>query len=634
MKAGKGRRCCGFVVRLCSLIVALMVIGWGLSTPATLPTSDIADPLPSVRSTRPTRLQENSQHEYPSMRGTQHLERRSPFSQRSFRYVIRSTAPRAHILRAALDSWATDVEVAFVAAESKKPLIVGNTTIRQIKASKPQGHDFGRKALKVLATMAREANTADFWVYVDDDTFVVTPNMEAVVGDAHSPDTPLYGGCAFVDRPVPLISSGGGIVFSKATLTALKPHVEDEDHACSWHNDAVFQMTGDQAISECMKALEIPAVHVHGFNQLSLLDITAVPRTVGSCGVDWRPKGYQCNPAVSRMITARMDPFEMKELHYLVMHMFSPHDLMPRPQWEVEPSNVTGSPPGSLLQTRKAPFSNSRFAYTILTTKEHHHRRLEPQLRTWGESANVAFVATDDVDQDAEEMGRLHNTKLLSLGAIGRHDLGRKTMRGVMEMCAQKADFYVFVDDDCFVFVPALEAYVSSRFRPSDPLYLGAALTHLKHHFISGGGGVVLSASTLNTICAKVNASTMPGASACHPENPAVWTKPGDTAIMDCVVEVGHAATHDDGFHPLRLSDMVDYSPAETSCDVWWIPKSQHCRPPTSITLTSHYTPPERFAWYHFVATRLIVQRSAAFSDPPVGAWRKRRPAPIPKTAA
>lgn len=605
----------------------VLVLGWGLYMATT---ADVIAVSPAT--TLQVRQVEARQEEFPSMRAVQHLERRGPFSQRSFRYVIRSTVPREQILRAALESWATDVQVAFVATESNAPLTVGPSTIRQLKTSKAPGHDFGRKALKVLAMMAREIDTADFWVYVDDDTFVVTPNMEALVGDTFSPEKPLYGGCAFTDRPVPLISSGGGMVFSRATLMALRPHVEDEDHACSWHNDAVYQMTGDQAISECMKAVGIAAEHIHGFNQLSLLDITAVPRTVGSCSVDWRPKGYQCNPAVSRMITARMGPMEMKEMHYFVMHMFSPHDLMPRPQWAIEPSNVTGTPPASLLRMREPPFSSSRFAYSILTTKDHHYARLEPQLRTWGASANVAFVVTDDVDENAAALGRQYSTKLLSLGESGRHDLGRKTMRGVVEMCSHVADFYMLVDDDCFVFIPALEAYVSSRFRPSEPLYLGAALTHLKQPFISGGGGVILSSKTLAAICANVNSSaSKPGASACHPDNPSVWTKPGDTAIMDCVLEVGHSATHDDGFHPLRLSDMVDYSPAETSCDVWWIPKSQHCRPPTSISLTSHYTPADRFAWYHFVATRLVVERSASFKDPPIGAWKKRKPAPIPR---
>lgn len=554
-----------------------------------------------------------------------YVQRITPASKRMFRYVIRSTAHRHYTyLRAALQSWAREVRVGFVATDDEQSLSYmsrrGGGLLR--KVSKAPGHDLGRKALRVLANLCDAVSDVDFFVYVDDETFVATVNLEAAVADAYDPARMLYGGCAFLNRSEPLVSVAGGIVFSRKTVAAVCRHVNDEDHACSWQNDGTYHLSGDAAIAACMKAVGADAVHIHGFNQLYLRDITSP--SGGSCGVSWMPSQYQCHPPVSRLATVRCEPDDMRELHYFMMQMLAVAEVTYSSHVKAVRTPHYGSilpttPVGSVVE-RQQPFAPATFAYVVLTTGEHHSTRLNEVLHSWAWSARPpVFAATDRVSDDDRRLFE-PRLRLELMGEPGRNQLGRKTIGSLAAMCNVTADFYVFVDDDCFVFVPNLEAEVSRLYSSTAPLYLGSSLTHLQHAFISGGGGAVLSARTVRDACRAMSSSL----SQCSPVNPLVWGKPGDMALGDCMHEIGTHATHHDGFHPLRLSDMLDYSADKTSCDVWWIPAFHKCRPPTSVTLTSHYTPVERFSWYQFVSASMVVRRSQEFGDPVSGLWRQR----------
>ncbi len=61
------------------------------------------------------------------------------------------------------------------------------------------------------------------------------------------------------------------------------------------------------------------------------------------------------------------------------------------------------------------------------------------------------------------------------------------------------ADFYMFCDDDTFVYTDRLESYLT-RFDPSKCLYIGYEQVHPDLRVMSGGAGFVLSRTSMNLI--------------------------------------------------------------------------------------------------------------------------------------
>lgn len=246
--------------------------------------------------------------------------------------------------------------------------------------------------------------------------------------------------------------------------------------------------------------------------------------------------------------------------------------------------------------THVGPYSNATFVYSILTTKAHHSSRLRKVMSTWGNHVNLGFITTDVVDAEFP--------KSIVLGE-GERDLGGKTLQAFEKFCEFDADFFVLIDDDAFVVASNLERGVASQFSRDVPLYGGYSLTHTSVPFIGGGGGIVVSNATMQSLCQQIR----------EPKHtPCRWRAsrnlPGDVAVSSCMQSLRIKATHIDGFSPFPMSRMVDSSKAGWCKITWWIPPHLKCNPPYDAAMTMHYVPIDEFDELYYLSYQLHTTAS------------------------
>lgn len=234
---------------------------------------------------------------------------------------------------------------------------------------------------------------------------------------------------------------------------------------------------------------------------------------------------------------------------------------------------------------RRGNASSSRVGFIVLTKQEFHDTRLAPLLKSWGRGARIILAASDSADE------RYPLTQ--DLNVRSKDDLGRKALMAWQRACDRAdLDWIVMVDDDTFVITANLEAKLR-KYDPSLPWYLGCKLTHLgmvaRAPFVAGGAGIVLSRAALRRFCSAAMQS-----SACHPFRADSVMGAGDTAIGDCMDQLGIKPTNVEGFYPFPSFGMQD--PNDNWCKrSWWTPKHVHC-PPRPTAVTFHYVPPEMFS--------------------------------------
>ena len=233
------------------------------------------------------------------------------------------------------------------------------------------------------------------------------------------------------------------------------------------------------------------------------------------------------------------------------------------------------------------PYSDKKFVYTVLTTRQFHGSRLKNIMRTWGQHVNIPFITTDALDPAFPTA--------LVLGAEGKGDLGGKTLQALKKFCEFDSDFYVFTDDDSFVVAKNLESVIAANYDRDSALYAGYTLTHTVKPFVGGGGGIVFSNNTIKNFCAVAKSEKPPVECSWEHQRAA----PGDMAISHCMNYLGVAATHQHGFYPFPITELM--KERDNWCNVtWWVPKHLKCNPPVSRVISFHYVPEDQYRMLYY----------------------------------
>jgi hypothetical protein len=569
------------------------------------------------------------------------LVRSPPYSDQRFVYVVKSTGDsRSMFLREIERTWGRFASIAFVATDETPP---GLDDAQRSQPFRPRASPTGLavlpcgegkgdavKTYRAIQALCPRADNESFFVLVEESSFVVVFNVEKTISLAFRADEPLYAGSTLFSGDTHLVGGGGGVVLSRRTLRDFCDAAERPDTSVSeCRVGAVAHQPGDVALARCLAQLHAQsngtrgalATHIDGMSLLGIDDVVAPPGRPTNCGVDWIPKHHHCSPPPSVLLTLKIGREDLPiftEVAYMVFR----HDTLRTAReerfveaWKRHIASdvrsrrnsrvVEKSPDDTVRFTRYKPHVAAagrevNVAYTVLTTHEQHGTRLLALLTSWGKYANIPFLVSDSDERPAEFLTNLgleehsRNVPILRLGERGRHELGKKTLRGLAELCKVDAEFFVFADDDTFVVVPNLEGELGLRFSASAPLFLGSALTHLEHPIGSGGAGMVFSNATMRRFCQRTETSE----SLCSHLNPRVQGQPGDVAASLCMVELGVDITHSDGFHPLPMGSSTNAD--DPNCGVWWIPKAHRCRPAISRSVTWHYTDQRRFALYEY----------------------------------
>lgn len=247
------------------------------------------------------------------------------------------------------------------------------------------------------------------------------------------------------------------------------------------------------------------------------------------------------------------------------------------------------------------PAVERKFGYIVLTSVDHHTTRIPNLMSTWGQHANILFIASDALDA--------RYPLIIDLKEKGKRSLGKKAMKMMEMTCDQvesgKLDYVVMADDDTYLVTPNLE-YVFSQVDPDVPGYYGYSLTHTKVPFIGGGGGIVFSRGTMKEVCAAAKSRG-------KAFNKCQWEQceglPGDIAISLCMQHVKVPAVHIDGFHPFPVHEMIN-EPKNWCTATWWIPKHLKC-PPVPRAISFHYLAQERWKEYYYWTFRFQRERDA-----------------------
>jgi hypothetical protein len=177
---------------------------------------------------------------------------------RSFVYSILTSKSRhkTHIVPL-LETWGKHVDIAFIASDASDLRV--SEKIIDLKFT-------GKKLLgrKVMAMMKAFCSyDADFYVMVDDDTFIVQHNFEYIMSErlGRPREVEWYAGAKLSWVLPPFVAGGSGIILSRATMNRFCPLASNSSHLCS-HSFLGLNHAGDLALSECMAFLGIPVTHV------------------------------------------------------------------------------------------------------------------------------------------------------------------------------------------------------------------------------------------------------------------------------------------------------------------------------------------------------------------------------------
>ena len=179
-----------------------------------------------------------------------------------------------------------------------------------------------------------------------------------------------------------------------------------------------------------------------------------------------------------------------------------------------------------------------RIVYSVLTGQRFHHTRVSAVQQTWarhiGENASIVFYSdTEDASVPSIILEPPANERIYSAGAW-------RNFPALMHLHDHREalgcfDWVFFSDDDSFVYPRALEQLLS-RFRASDPKYLGVYHTaredlewkdpRARVAYAHGGAGYILSWELLKRV--------RPHLEACHEEY-TDWA--GDLRVAVCLAK-------------------------------------------------------------------------------------------------
>lgn len=240
-----------------------------------------------------------------------------PYSSRSFVYSILTTHSfHKTRLRKVMDTWGKHANVVFITTDKADPefpltVVLGDGD-----------RDLGGKTLQAIEKFCEY--DADFFMFIDDDAFVVASTLERNVSEHFDRDVPLYGGYMLTHTAVPFIGGGGGVLLSNATMKLFCARIKERSHSpCMWKWSK--SLPGDVAVSMCMQSLMVDATHIDGFSPFP------ISRMVDSspeswCHITWwLPKHLKCNPPFPRAMTVHYVPLdEYDELYYLTYQLNAP----------------------------------------------------------------------------------------------------------------------------------------------------------------------------------------------------------------------------------------------------------------------------------------------------------------------
>ena len=293
---------------------------------------------------------------------------------RRFLYtVLTSNANHGTRLRPLLTTWGRHATIPFLISDSHDPKFPRTRNLG------PR-HELGRKTLSGLREFCRMVSRktlhkilfqrrsdihshhnvvngsssssttsigvgADFYVISDDDTFIITHNLEEVISTNFDPKVPCYVGYALTHLTEPFIGGGGGVVLSNATMekfcseigegSAAENHISEGKKKGDGQDrmdikkggDSVVQSPcnpdadfipkpGDMALFQCMNRLKISATHQDGFHPLFIHKI-ANPDGNYCSKIWWMPHHIQCHPPNHRLISMHYVPVDrFYEVYY------------------------------------------------------------------------------------------------------------------------------------------------------------------------------------------------------------------------------------------------------------------------------------------------------------------------------
>ena len=287
-------------------------------------------------------------------------------------------------------------------------------------------------------------------------------------------------------------------------------------------------------------------------------------------------------------------------------------------------------------------------AFAVLTQQSHFGSRLARLAATWGSLASIRVVASDNVTAPWLEA----YPAIVPLSQFrGRKSLGQKAMKLWSLLCedssftgreaeartdlerlnvshpantdehgnVRRANWFVMVDDDTFVVVPNLFAFLA-ELDPGKHFAGGYVLSHLPGNatMIGGGGGIVLSRKTMTALCA----ATASEESTCSVSG--VRVPAGDAATADCLDELGVKPTHVEGMMPFNV---FDHTQRGYCARAWWYPTHMRCEPPRRL-ISFHYVRGRDYAAAHYFA-HTFARVNTVPGPPPATATRFQGPSKV-----
>lgn len=254
----------------------------------------------------------------------------------TFHYTILTTKKYHKTrLREVMATWGRRVSIPFIISDAF------DAEYPNIRLAGDSTSDLSGKALYGLELFC-ETSGADFYVMVDDDTFVIAPNFEKMVGDRFVPQQNVYAGY-LLNHDFPfIIGGGGGIVFSNRTMKKLcqevrgskggnnKPQANWKNNwsgrsRCEWSQNKNWP--GDKMIGYCMSSLGARASHIDGFLPFSLIEMVNRDEVTSWCKKSWwLPEHIMCHPPPASVASMHYTE-EFRELYYLTYQLFSEGDM-------------------------------------------------------------------------------------------------------------------------------------------------------------------------------------------------------------------------------------------------------------------------------------------------------------------